>query len=146
MPNKFQTNVQEKANKELLAMVYQFAEWDPEMLDAVEAELQKRNILPDDISTRKQALIEGEDIKLSHGEEASVAGQIFGWIGVLGLIGLIIGYNYTFSKVRSKYTQKEYYKYDKDSRDNGRHIFYTSLTVLILSVFYVCIRLMANSI
>ena len=146
MTNKCQTIVQEKANKELLTMVYQFAEWDPEMLEAVEAELQKRNILPDDIVNRKQALIESEDIKLSHGEEASVAGQFFGWLGVLGLIGLIIRYNYTFSKVRSKYTQKEYYKYDKDSRDNGRYIFYTSLTVFILSVFYLCVRIMANSI
>jgi hypothetical protein len=141
MSNKFQPIVQEKSNEELLSMVYQFAEWDPEMLNAVEAELQKRNLLPDDIAVRKQQLIESEDIALSQGEEASIAGQIFGWLGVLGLIGLIIGYNYTFSKVRSKYTQKEYYKYDNDSRDNGRHIFYTSLTVFIFSILYIVARL-----
>jgi hypothetical protein len=115
MPNRFQSIIQQKSSDELLEMVYQFTEWDPEMLDGVETELQKRNLLPTDITSRKQKLIADEDQALSNGLQASLTGQIVGWLGVLGLIGLIIGYNYTFSKVRSKYTKKVYYKYDKDS-------------------------------
>jgi hypothetical protein len=141
MPNRFQSIIQQKSSDELLEMVYQFTEWDPEMLDGVETELQKRNLLPTDITSRKQKLIADEDQALSNGLQASLTGQIVGWLGVLGLIGLIIGYNYTFSKVRSKYTKKVYYKYDKDSRDNGSYIFYVSLTIFILSVLYTVFKL-----
>lgn len=146
MTNKFQPIVQQKSNEELLTMVYQFAEWDPQMLEAVEGELQIRNLLPEDIAIRKQTLIEEEDAELSQGTAASFGGQLFGWLGVLGLIGLIIGYNYTFGKVRSKYTQKVYYKYDADSRDNGKHIFYVSLIICIFSVFYLLIKFAGGSI
>ena len=142
--NRFLDIAKEKSNEELLTMIYQFAEWDPEMLSAVETELQTRGLLPDDIAARKQELIEKEDLALTNGQEASLAGQIFGWFGVLGLLGLFIGYNYTFSKVRSKFTQKEYYKYDKPSRDNGSYIFYTSVAVFILSILYTCIKVMGN--
>ena len=140
MDNRFQPIVSAKPNEELLTMVYQFTEWDPEMLEAVEVELEKRNILPADLAIRKQELIQQEDEELSRGEEASQAGLFFGWLLVLGLIGLYIGYNYTFSKTRSKYTQKEYYKYEPRSRENGKYIFYTSLAALILGSLYVFVK------
>lgn len=140
MSNRFQQIVSEKSNEELLEMVYQFADWDAAMLEAVETELMSRNILPGDIANRKQELIEAEDAVLSKGKEASLAGQIFGWIGILGILGLIIGYHYTFTKVRSKYTQKVYYKYDADSRDNGSYIFYVALLVFIGSIVYTIFR------
>lgn len=141
MANRFQQAVSEKSDEELLEMVYQFADWDTEMLAAVEAELESRKLLPDDISIRKQELIEEEDAVLSKGREASFAGQLFGWIGILGIIGLIIGYHYSFTKVRSKYTQKVYYKYDADSRDNGSYIFYVALLVFIASIVYTIFRI-----
>lgn len=140
MENRFQASVSEKSNEELLTMVYQFAEWDPKMLEAVETELQNRNILPADISARKQELVKEEDEELSKGEPASLAGQIFGWILVLGFIGLIIGYTYAFSKTRSKYTQKQYFKYEPDARENGKYIFYASLAAITLEVLYMFVK------
>ena len=44
--NNFTETVQNKSNEELLKMVYQFEEWSPEMLEAVEDELLKRKNLP----------------------------------------------------------------------------------------------------
>lgn len=140
MSNRFRQIVSEKSNEELLVMVYEFADWDAEMLSAVEAELKNRQLLPEDIATRKQELVEAEDAALLKGSEASLAGQIFGWLGVLGILGLIIGYHYAFSKVRSKYTQKVYDKYDADSRENGSYIFYTALTVFILTIVYTVLK------
>lgn len=140
MSNRFQQVVSEKTNEELLEMVYQFADWDAEMLIAVEDELKSRQLLPDDLAKRKQQLIDEEDAALSKGKEASLAGHIFGWIGILGIIGLLIGYHYSFSKVRSKYTQKVYYKYDADSRDNGSPIFYIALLVFIGTIVYTIIK------
>lgn len=137
MINKFLPVVQNKTDDELLVIVYEFLNWDAEMLEAVEEELRKRNILPVDISERKQELIEIEEVELTQGKEASFAGQLFGWLGVLGFIGFFIGYYYTFSKVKSKYTGKEYYKYDKDSRETGRYIFYVSVSAFIISILYV---------
>ncbi len=121
-------------------MVYQFDEWDVEMLKAVEIELEIRNSLPADVGTRRQQVINNEDELLSKGKEASIGGQILGWIGVLGLLGIIIGYNYAFSRVRSKYTGKKYYEYEVASRENGSYIFYTSVVVFIISTFYVLLK------
>ena len=146
MENKFQSIVKEKPNEELLVMVYQFDQWDSEMLIAVEEELKLRQILPDDIVKHKQEIIDNELSELSKGKEASLAGQIFGWLGVLGVLGLIIGYNYAFSKTKSKYTGEKFYKYDESSRDNGTYIFYTSLIAFILYFFYKLITLEGYSI
>ncbi len=87
-----------------------------------------------------QQVINNEGELLSKGKEASIGGQILGWIGVLGLLGIIIGYNYAFSRVRSKYTGKKYYEYEVASRENGSYIFYTSVVVFIISTFYVLLK------
>lgn len=137
MNDTFQSIVKDKTDEELLLTVYQFDQWDVAMLQVVEAELRLRNILPPDVEERRLEIVKEEDKKLSKGTAASIGGQIFGWLGVLGLFGLIIGYNYSFSKVRSTYTGKKYYQYDEDSRDNGRYIFYTSLIVQSIGICYV---------
>jgi len=136
MSNQFTETLQLKSTDELLQMVYEFDEWSPEMLNAVEIELGKRGMLPDDISIRKQQAINEEDELLQKGTAASLGGQVFGWIFVLGLLGLYIGYNYAFSKVRSKYTGKKYFEYDEPSREVGSYILYTGIAVFILSFLY----------
>jgi hypothetical protein len=136
MSNQFTETVQQKSDDELLKMVYEFDEWSPGMLQAVETELSEREILPDDISARKQLAVTAEDEILTKGTEASLAGQIFGWVFVLGLIGLYIGYNYAYAKIRSKYTGKKYFKYDEPSRENGSYIFYVSIAALIVGFIY----------
>ena len=134
--NNFIEQVRVKPNEELLKMVYEFDNWDPGMLHAVETELSKRNILPGDIHLKKQKLIEEEDIKLSKGRKASGIGQVVGWLTIFGLLGIYMGYNYAFSKVKSKYTGKEYFEYDPESRKNGVFLFYIASAVLLIFIFY----------
>ncbi len=141
MSNQFTETLQLKSDVELLQMVYEFDEWSPEMLTAVETELDERGILPDDISIKKQQAIKEEDELLSKGTAASLGGQVFGWVFVLGLIGLYIGYNYAYSKVRSKYTGKKYFEYDEPSREVGSYIFYTGIVAFILGFMYVVVTL-----
>ena len=139
MSDQFKETVKLKSNDELLKMVYEFDEWSPEMLIAAETELSERKLLPDDIAIRKQQAIIEEDEFLSKGKEASLGGQIFGWVFVLGLIGLYIGYNYAYAKVRSKYTSKKYFEYDEPSREVGSYIFYTSIVAFVLGFMYVIV-------
>jgi hypothetical protein len=136
MENKFKPIASEKTSDELLAMVYQFDEWDPEMLTAVEAELSNRNLLPPDIAEKRKVAMEEEAAILSKGKPASMAGLVIGWICVLSILGIVIGHHYNFSKTRSKYTDKSYHTYDKASRENGRYMFYVSLGVVILALLY----------
>ena len=89
--NSFIEIVKDKSDSELLTMVYEFDQWSPEMLECVEQELTKRNILPADISIRKQEAITLEDIQLSQGKEATILGQIVGWITIFGFLGIFIG-------------------------------------------------------
>ena len=139
MSDQFKETVHLKSNDELLKMVYEFDEWSPEMLLTVEAELSERKLLPEDIGARKQQAITEEEELLRKGKEASLGGQIFGWVFVLGLIGLYIGYNYAYAKVRSKYTGKKYFEYDQASREVGSYIFYTSIVAFLLGFMYVIV-------
>jgi hypothetical protein len=137
--------VQSKTDDELLSMVYEFDQWSPEMLLTVESELSRRNILPADINTRRQELVAEEEKELLQGKEASAAGLIIGWLTVLGLWGLYAGYNYSHSKIRSKYTGKLYYEYDEDSRNKGAILFYTAIAALVLSIMYLIVKLNSTS-
>jgi hypothetical protein len=122
-------------------MVYAFDEWSEAMLLAVETELGKRNLLPADVAQKRQERITNEDIQLQEGKDANGFGIVIGWICVLGLVGLFLGYHYAFSKTRSKYTGKQYFKYNETTRKNGSYIFYSSITVFILAVFYKIVTL-----
>jgi len=136
MTNNFQEIVENKSNDELLKIVYQFDEWSPEMLEAVEHELAIRNILPTDIIVKKQQLTEAEEEKLIKGKEASLIGQIIGWLAVFEFLGIFIGYYYSFSKERSKYTDKQYFRYNESSRKIGSYLFYSSMCLSVIAIFY----------
>jgi hypothetical protein len=142
MENNFEGLVKELDNETLLFRVYQFDQWDAEMLQAIEHELELRGMLPNDIGSKKQQLIEAEDEILSEGKEATFPQQFLGWIGVLGVLGLIIGYNLAFSKTVSLYTGKAYYKYNETSRESGKYMFYISLTVIIVYTIYKLLNFM----
>ena len=136
MINNFQETVKNKSNDELLKIVYQFDQWSPEMLEAVEHELARRNILPTDISIRKQQSAEIEEEQLTKGKEPGLIGQIIGWLGVFGFLGIFIGYHYAFSKVRSKYTDTQYFRYNETARKNGSYLFYISMCLSVIAIFY----------
>jgi len=136
----FTEAVQGKSSDELLKMVYQFDQWSPSMLSTVESELLNRGILPTDIEQRKQKLIDAEAKILSKGKDASLTGQIIGWLTVFGLIGMMLGYNYAYSKVKSKYSEKSYFKYNEVSRKNGSYLFYTSLILSALTIFFYILK------
>ena len=121
--DNFKEIVQNKADSDLLGMVYQFDGWSPEMLKEVEAELFKRGILPNDIVEKKQQLFKMEENQLLEGRDASPFGLLIGWLTVFGLLGIFFGYQYAYSKVRSKYTDRIYFKYNETSRKHGNYLF-----------------------
>ena len=94
----FNELLENKSNDELLLMVYEYDKWSPEMLVSIETELTKRKILPNDIRSRKEKLMELEDGKLKVGRSASVIGLVIGWLTSFGLLGIFIGYNTAFQK------------------------------------------------
>jgi hypothetical protein len=134
--NDFAQQAAQFSDKQLLRIVYEFAEWDEEMQTAVQHELSMRNLLPDDVAARKAQVIERDDAILSEGKAATFPQMFLGWIGILGLLGLIIGYQLAFAKVTSVYTGKEYFKYDDDSRENGKFMFYITITLAGLWILY----------
>ncbi len=139
--NEFNEIVKPKTDEELLIMVYEFDKWDIKMLNAIENELRVRNILPTDVDAKKQELIEAEEIELLKGKECNFIGLIIGWLTVLGFWGLYVGYNYSYSKRRSKYTGRVYFEYDEESRNKGQILFYTAVLGLIIQVLYLVSRI-----
>jgi len=117
-------------------MVYEFDKWNPEMLIAVENELQTRNILPLDLEDQKRLAIETEKNNLELGKQAGLTIQVLGWLTVFGFLGICIGYHHAFSKVKSKYNSRLYYKYNSSSRENGNYLFYTSIFLTGLGLVY----------
>ena len=145
MDNEFRDMVVHYSNDELITMVYQFDQWDTAMLAAVEAELNERNILPTDIELKRNKLIEKEDEYLSIGKEATFPQQFLGWIGIFGILGIIIGNHLAFAKTVSKYTGKEYFKYDDASRESGRYMYYISITIILVFCLYKLANFMERS-
>jgi hypothetical protein len=140
--NGFAAIARTKTNAELLTMVYELHAWSPEMLQAIEAELAARNILPVELEARKQAMIDTMDAQLSMGKPASLAGQIIGWAAVLffGIIGFAIAYNYMYSKQKNLVTRKRYFIYNKASREMGMYMLYGSIAAFIIGVVYVVVK------
>ncbi|MEJ7611287.1 MAG: hypothetical protein WKF88_08935 [Ferruginibacter sp.] len=124
----------EYTDRELFGIMYRSATGDPEITTAAEEELRNRNMFTDEIAERRQVLIDEEEDILSEGTAATVPQQVFGWLGIFGILGLIIGHDLYFSKRKSVYTGKEYPEYDEASRESGRMIFFIS--VVTHSLFF----------
>lgn len=131
-----QDEIREKSNAELLKMAYQFDQWSLEMLAKVEKELSERNILPDDLSARRQQLIDAEEARLVKGKQAGLFGHIIGWAAVFGFLGIFIGYHYAFSKSRSKYSGKQHFTYNESSRKAGSYLFYAAICISAVVLLY----------
>lgn len=136
MDNNYQDIVAGYKDEELLLIVYQFDQWDTGMSIAVENELKLRNILPDDLQLKKNTLTQKEHDFLLIGKEATFSQQFLGWIGIVGILGIIIGYELYFSKIKSRYTDTEYFKYNEESRESGRFIFYLSMAFTVCFLAY----------
>ena len=132
----FENLVNNKSDKELLEMVYDFTSWSPAMLNSIEQELSNRNILPTDLRSKKESLILEEDSILKPGRQAGLFSQVIGWLTVFGLLGIFIGYHHAFSKERSKYTDQTYFTYNEASRQHGKNLFYASVLLTSLALFY----------
>jgi hypothetical protein len=65
---------------------------------------------------------------------------VVGWLSCFGLLGIFIGYNYAFSKTRSKYGAEAFFAYNERSRKNGTILFYSSILLSSMAIIY---RLMA---
>jgi hypothetical protein len=133
--------VKQKSDDELIQMVYAFKEWNPEMIQAVESELSNRKKLPNDILEKREILIQREDAKLLEGKKAGIFGKVIGFLTIFGLMGIMIGYHYAFSKVKGIYTDKEYFQYDDSSRKIGRILFYGGL---VASSLFIILKILEN--
>ena len=136
MENNFQDFIASHTDAELLSLAYRFDALQPDLQPAAEEELRRRNTMPPDFEQRKQLIIEQEDEILSEGKEARFPQQFFGWLGIFGILGIIIGYDLYFSKMVSRYTGKVYHEYDEQSRESGRYMFYVSLLTHSLFILY----------
>ncbi len=134
--NSFKQSVENKSNDELLKMVYEFDQWNVEMLKAIEDELSKRQILPDDIIERRKSAIEMDETNLLAGKDASLIGLFIGWLLAFGTLGIFIGHHYCYSKTYSKFTNKKYFTYNESSRKKAAYLFYTSIFLTIVAIFY----------
>ncbi len=121
---------------DLLTMVYEFGSWDTEMQAAIENELNNRGILPHNLHDWKIKTIAKDDKRLSAGKAATLPLQLLGWIGIFGVLGWIIGYQLYFAKKKSIYTQKEYFKYDTDSRESGRYMLFATTGIIVIFIVF----------
>ena len=133
--DELKNSIKNKSDQDLEKMLFEMDLWNPEVLLEVESELKKRNRFPEDYTERLNILIEAEDKELSHGQPASLMGQIVACVTVFGLAGIYFGWSYNNSKVNSKYTGKEYYKYNLKTREFGKYIFVISLLIAIYGIF-----------
>ena len=134
--NSFTEIAKEKSTAELIEIIYALDDWDPNMRKECENELTRRKQLPADFESKMKELIEQGEAKLAMGKPASMLGIIVGWLTIFGLLGLYIGYHYSYSKITSRNTGIKYYEYNQESRKNGEYILYASVLGCLASVIY----------
>jgi hypothetical protein len=133
--DELKNSIKNKSDQDLEKMLFEMDLWNPDVLLEVESELKQRNRFPADYAERLNILIEAEDKELSNGRPASLVGQILACITVFGLAGIYFGWSYNNSKVISKYTGKEYYKYNPKTREFGNYIFVISTIIALYGIF-----------
>ena len=130
--------IKNKTDKDLEKMLFEIDLWNPTVISEVEKELKLRNKFPLDYDEKIRMLKENENRILENGIPGSIFGKIIACIGVFGFIGIFLGLNYKSSKIKSRYTEIEYFKYDQKTREFGNYIYFISL---ILTVFGILSKL-----
>ncbi len=127
----FASIVHSKSTDELLRIFKEWHKYAPEMLEAVTEELDTRKVDLSDLIAEKENEIVEQETLLSKGKKGSPLYIIICFICAFlgGLLGLIGGYIYAFSKTRS-YTGKAFYVYDEPTRKYGKIIITIGLIIL----------------
>lgn len=132
----FLETISSYSDADLFAIINSPGTYDEKAVIASENELEKRNLLPEEFIIRRNNLIFDEDERLSEGKPASSLQNFFGWLGIVAVLGIVIGYTLYYGKTKSIFTGKEYHTYNEESRENGRYMFYFSLILHAVFILY----------
>lgn len=124
-----------KESSELIEILYEYHKWNPELIDVIKKELEKRNCFPIDYNDKINGLIQEEKTILEKGLQISLTKKIISCLTIFGLLGIYVGYTFENSKVKSTYTNLEYLKYCEEDRNFGKYIFYLSIAISFLGLF-----------
>ena len=135
MTYDFNALVKSKPTDELLEMLRDAHQFQPDMIIAVTDELNARNVDTTELMAKRTALYEENETLLSSGKEGNSLYLVICFIASIlgGLLGIIGGYIYSFSKTTSL-AGNRYYVYDKATRQWGRIIFWVGISCFLLAI------------
>jgi hypothetical protein len=139
LDNELVESILMKRDSELIEMLFEFGKWNSSVIKLVREELIKRGSYPSDYDEKLKIITNKEHELLSQGKPASMLGKIISCISVFGLLGIFMGYQYMNAKEKSIYDGTEFFKYNSNTREFGKYIFYISISIVVLG-FYSKIR------
>jgi hypothetical protein len=135
LDNELVKSILMKSDSELIEMLFEFGKWNSSVIKLVSEELIKRGSYPSDYDEKLKNLTNKEHELLSQGKPASILGKIISCISVFGLLGIYMGYQYMNAKEKSIYDGTQFFKYNSNTREFGKYIFYISISLLVLGLY-----------
>jgi hypothetical protein len=135
LDNELVESILMKRDSELIEMLFEFGKWNSSVIKLVSEELKKRGSYPSDYDEKLKNLTNKEHEILSQGKPASMLWKIISCISVFGLLGIYLGYQYMNAKEKSVYDGTEFFKYNTNTREFGKYIFYISISLVVLGLY-----------
>ena len=137
MDFNFPAQVKSKSIEELQAIYCDGHLYQPEMVSAAMAELNARGVDMADLILQKGIFDDEQETMFAQGKSGSALYILISFVFAVmgGVIGIVAGYIYGYSKTTS-FTGNRYYVYDKQTREFGMIIFWLGVIVLVCSVIY----------
>jgi hypothetical protein len=138
---KYETLVEQKNSKELVDIYLKSQDYQPDFIKTVEAELIKRNIPLDTIKQVKEESDTINDNKIKLGVKGNSFYIVICFISSLtgGVIAIVAGYIYAFSK-RKNSQGVAYYYYNEQTRNYGKWIGVAGLLMLAFLLIMIIIQ------
>lgn len=134
--NDFETIIKAKSDEELTDIFINPSDYQIEFIELVQQELVNRKIPIEALLKLQKEQSKIDDEVLEMGEQGSQFWIVFAFIASIfwGIYGIFAGYNYAYSKRKTK-NGKEYYVYNESTRKYGKWMLIVSSTILGLALY-----------
>lgn len=133
----FKQTIKSKTDAQLLEISLNKSDYQKQFIEIVDEEIAIRGLnAPSIVAIENETDINNNNqfVCEEHGNKTWIAiWFIIAFLG--GLLSIIAGYTYAFSKKINSNGDK-FYTYDKETRDSGKLILIIGVIVLILVIFY----------
>jgi len=133
--NNFKEQVEQKTDQELIDIFVKSQDYQEEFISVVDDELKRRNVPLDSVKQIKSESNEVINKKIEDGVQGNTFWIVICFLAAIlgGIISIIAGYIYAYSK-RRNLQGETYYYYNKQTRKYGKIILIIGIIMFLIGL------------